>query len=217
MENFLRYRKFIYKEDALELIKILKDNDIDYQLEENPIGIDANFGADVNNNEFILKIDKNVFGKVEKLEEELMKSNINNVDENYYLYEFSDEELIEIIIKKEEWNKFDYLLAQKILKERGKEINPELLNVIEKQRLEELSKQEELPKMWIYFGYFFAIIGGFLGVLIGYYIMSYKKTLSNGESVYFYKKEDRKQGQNILICSIIGIVFWLIIRMMIKN
>ena len=108
-------------------------------------------------------------------------------------------------------------VAQKILKERGKEINPELLNVIEKQRLEELSKQEELPKMWIYFGYFFAIIGGFLGVLIGYYIMSYKKTLSNGESVYFYKKEDRKQGQNILICSIIGIVFWLIIRMMIKN
>ena len=214
MENFLRYRKFIYKEDALELIKILKDNDIDYQLEENPIGIDANFGADVNNNEFILKIDKNVFGKVEKLEEELMKSNINNVDENYYLYEFSDEELIEIIIKKEEWNKFDYLLAQKILKDKGKEINSDLLNVIEKQKIEELTREEKLPKMWIYFGYFFAVIGGFLGVLIGYYIMTYKRTLSNGESVYLYKKEDRKQGQNILICSIIGIAFWLIIRVL---
>ena len=143
-----------------------------------------------------------------------MRENLNNVDENYYLYEFSDEELIEIVLKKEEWNKFDYLLAQKILKDKGKEINSDLLNVIEKQKIEELTREEKLPKMWIYFGYFFAVIGGFLGVLIGYYIMTYKRTLSNGESVYLYKKEDRKQGQNILICSIIGIAFWLIIRVL---
>ncbi len=214
MKNFLKFRKFIYKEDALELIKILTDNEIDYQLEENPIGIDSSFGADVNNNEFILKIDKDLFEKVEELEEELMRENLNNVDENYYLYEFSDEELIEIVLKKEEWNKFDYLLAQKILKDKGKEINSDLLNVIEKQKIEELTREEKLPKMWIYFGYFFAVIGGFLGVLIGYYIMTYKRTLSNGESVYLYKKEDRKQGQNILICSIIGIAFWLIIRVL---
>lgn len=211
------YRKFIYKDDALDLIEILKEHQIDYILNDNSSRLDSSFGNDDNTKQFELKIKKEDFGRVEKLEEELVQNDLDNVAEDYYLFEYSDEELIEIVMKKDEWNKFDYLLAQKILKERGKEINSELLNVIKKQRIEELSKQENVSKMWIYCGYFFAVIGGFLGVVIGYTIMTYKRNLSNGESVYLYKEEDRKQGKNILICSIIGIVFWLIVRFTIAN
>lgn len=206
------YRKFIYKDDALELIKILEVNHIDYELADNSSRLDSSFGADVNNQEFELKIQKEDFNKVEELEEKLVENDVQNVERDYYLFEYSDEELIEIILKKEEWSKFDYLLAQKILKERGKEISPEVLTVISKQRLEELSKEAEVPKLWFYLGYFFAFIGGFLGIIIGYTIMSYKRNLSNGESAYVYKEEDRKQGRNILICSIIGVIFWIVVR-----
>ncbi|WP_263601861.1 TASOR family protein [Chryseobacterium sp. PET-29] len=128
------YRKFIYKDDALELIKILEVNHIDYELADNSSRLDSSFGADVNNQEFELKIQKENFNKVEELEEKLVENDVQNVERDYYLFEYSDEELIEIILKKEEWSKFDYLLAQKILKERGKEISPEVLTVISKQR-----------------------------------------------------------------------------------
>lgn len=83
-------------------------------------------------------------------------------------------------MKKDEWSKFDYLAAQKILKERGNEVKPELLNVIRKQRIADLTVQEESPKWLIYLGYFSAIFGGFLGVFIGFYLMKYKKSLPNG-------------------------------------
>lgn len=216
-ENFSTYRKFIYKDDALDLIEILKQNQIDYVLNDNSSRLDSTFGNDDNSKQFELKINKNDFDKVENLEENLIIESLNNVENDHYLFEYSDEELMEIVITKEQWSKYDYLLAKKILREKGKEINPELLNVIEKERTEKFSKQEDLPKMWIFFGYFFAIIGGFIGVMIGYTIMSYKRNLPDGSTIYLYKKEDRIKGQNILILSIIGIVFWITMRLLNKN
>lgn len=215
-EDFSTYRKFIYKDDALDLIEILEQNQINYVLNDNSSRLDSTFGNDDNTKQFELKINRNDFDKVENLEENLIVASLNNVENDHYLFEYSDEELMEIVINKEEWSKYDYLLAQKILREKGKEVDPELLNVIEKQRTEELSKQEDLPKMWIFFGYFFAIIGGFIGVMIGYTIMSYKRNLPDGSTVYLYKKEDRVKGQNILILSIIGIIFWITMRFLNK-
>ena len=212
MEKLSTYQKFIYKDNALEVIELLKENQIDYKLEDNSSRLDSSFGGDDNTAEFLLKIRKIDFNKVEELEEELFKSSLEKVDEDYFLYEYLDEDLVEIVIKKEEWNKFDYLLAQKILKQRGKEVNPELLNVINKQRIKDLSVQEASPKWLIYSGYVFAILGGYIGFFIGLYIMKFRRALPNGDKIYVYNLEDRKQGQNVLICSIIGIVFWLVIR-----
>ena len=216
-ENFSTYRKFIYKEDALDLIEVLEENKIDFVLEDNSMRVDSSFGKTENNAEFLLKIKKENFQKVEKIEEDIIVKNLNKVDKNYYLFDSSDEELMEIILKKEEWSKFDYFLAQKILKERGKEISPDLLNTINKTRLKELSNYEVTPNWLIYLGYFFAVIGGFFGVVIGLYILKMKKTLPNGETMYVYNNEDRKRGESVLISSIIGIVFWLIMRIFVLN
>ena len=114
------YRKFIYKDDALELVKILEENYIAYELAENSSKLDSSFGGDINTKQYELKIRKDDFIEVEKIEEELVKNDLENVEKSYHLFDYSDEELIEIVTKKDEWNKFDYLLAQKILKEKGK-------------------------------------------------------------------------------------------------
>lgn len=203
------YRKFIYKDDALELIKILEENHIAYELANNSSQLDSSFGGDINTKQFELKIHKDDFVFVENLEEELIKNEIENVEEDYHLFEYSDEELVEIVTKKEEWNKFDYLLAQKILKERGKEINPELLKIINKQRIESLSTQEESPSWLILIGYASAVFAGFLGIFVGAYLMYYKKALPNGDRIYGFTKKDRSHGQNILIISAIAFLIWI--------
>jgi len=203
------YRKFIYKDDALNLIKVLEEHQITYELANNSSQLDSSFGGDINTKQFELKIQKEDFAKVESLEEDLIKNDVENVSEDYHLFEFSDEELLEIVTKKEEWNKFDYLLAQKILKQRGKEINTELLNVIYKQRIQDLSTQEESPTWLIMIGYAAALLGGFLGVFIGGYLMYYKKALPNGDSIYGFSKRDRSHGQNILIISAIAFFVWI--------
>ncbi|REC45758.1 MULTISPECIES: hypothetical protein [Chryseobacterium] len=203
------YRKFIYKDDALELIKILEENHITYELANNSSQLDSSFGGDINTKQFELKIQKEDFEVVEKLEEELVKADVENAEEDYHLFDYSDEELIEIVTKKEEWNKFDYLLALKILKQRGKEINPELLKVINKQRIESLSTQEESPTWLIIIGYASAFFAGFLGIFIGGYLMYYKKALPNGDRIYGFERKDRNHGQNILILSGAAFLIWI--------
>lgn len=46
-----------------------------------------------------------------------------------------------------------------------------------------------------------------LGIFIGWFLTTYKKTLPNGERVYEYNENDRKQGRRILF---IGIVIFAI-------
>ena len=207
------YRKFIYEDDALELMEILKQNHITYELANNSSQLDSNFGADINTKQFELKIHKDDFEQAEKLEEELIKNELENVEEDYHLFDYSDEELMEIVMKKEEWSKFDYLLAQKILKERGKEVNPELINVINKQRVKDLATQETSPTWLIIIGYVTAILGGFLGIFIGAYLMYYKKALPNGDRIYGFDRNDRSHGQNILILSAIAFFVWMGIKL----
>jgi hypothetical protein len=216
-ENFVTYRKFIFKDDALDLIEILKENNIDYVLDDNSSRLDSSFGNDDNTKQFVLKIEKENFERVEELEEKSISKSLDNVDKNYYLFESSDEDLIEIVLKKEEWSKFDYLLAQKILKERGKEINQDLIKAINKRRVEDLKTEEASPKWLIFIGYLFSILGGFIGIFIGLYLMNYKKTLPNGETIYGFGKEDRNSGKNVFICSIMGIIFWLVVRILLNR
>jgi len=207
------YRKFIYQDDAVELMEFLKQNHITYELVNNSSQLDSNFGGDINTKQFELKIHKEDFEEAEKLEEKLVQDAIENVDEDYHLFDYSDEELIEIVIKKEEWSKFDYLLAQKILKERGKEVNPDLLNVINKQRIKDLATQETSPTWLIIIGYISAVLGGLLGMFIGAYLMYYKKALPNGDRMYGFTRDDRRHGQNILILSIIAFFVWMGIKL----
>ena len=92
--------------------------------------------------------------------------------------EFTDEELYDVLLKSDEWNKFDYTLAQKLLSDRGKSIDEELLNSLKKQRLEDLAKPDEGQKPWIIAGYFLALLGGFIGLIIGLFSMDRKKNAS---------------------------------------
>lgn len=216
-ENFATYRKFIFKDDALDLIEILKEHKIDFILSDNSSRLDSTFGNDDNTKQFALKIERANFKKVEELEENLISKSLDNVNRDHYLFEFSDEELIEIVLKSEEWNKFDYLLAQKILKERGKEVNLDLIKAINKRRIDDLKTEEASPKWLIYIGYLFSVLGGFIGIFIGLYLMNYKKTLPNGETIYGFGTEDRKSGKNVFICSIMGVIFWLIVRILLNR
>lgn len=211
-EELSTYRKFIYKDDALELINILEENRISYELINNSLRLDSSFGGDINKKQYELKVDSNKFDEIDKLEEKLVEPALERVQEDYYLFDYTDEELVEIILKKDEWNKFDYLLAQKILKDRGNEIKPQIINAINKQRINDLSVPEENQPWLIYLGYLFAILGGFIGIFIGVYLVYDKKTLPNGEKINGFKKQDRNHGRNILIISGIAFIFWFSVR-----
>ncbi|MGC4022060.1 MAG: hypothetical protein QM734_09015 [Cyclobacteriaceae bacterium] len=134
------------------------------------------------------------------------------VGKDHYLYEFTDEELFDILSKPDEWNEMDFHLARRILSERGKEIQSETVELLKKQRLKELSKPEESSKAWIYAGYFFAFLGGFLGIFMGISFLTAKKLLPNGQKVPAYSSSVRNHGMKITIIGIIMFIISIVIK-----
>jgi hypothetical protein len=135
---------------------------------------------------------------------------LENIDKEYYLFDFTDEELIEIVEKQDEWNQYDYLLALRLLKERGKEIDSAFIDNIRKQRIRDLAMPEESQKNWIYAGYLIALLGGVLSIFIGWHLLTHKKTLPDGSRVYGYSVSDRKHGNRIFLLGIICFVLWVV-------
>jgi hypothetical protein len=215
--DFLTYQKFSNKNEARELTDLLTANKIEFLFEDTSANFDPSFANNESNNEFRVKLKKQDFEQADKLLLNISAKQIDEVDKDHYLFEFSDEELFEILTKSDEWSKFDYLLAQKILKDRGQEVNEKLLETLRKQRIEELAKPEDSKKVWITAGYFFAFFGGLLGLFIGWHLISHKKTLPNGDRVYGYSIEDRKHGNRILILGIVFLIIWTASKILIYS
>jgi len=108
---------------------------------------------------------------------------LDEVDQDHYLFAFSDEELIQLISTRDEWSDYDFLLAQRILKERGRVLDDAELASLEERRFQELNKFEEIKPGWLYAGFLFALLGGVFGIMTGWFISSNTKTLPNGKTM----------------------------------
>jgi len=209
---FLTFQKFNTKDEAVELADLLKANSIDFLLEDASTSFDPTFSNNEINKEFRINLKQIDFDKADKLLITTSTIEINKIDKEYYLFQFSNEELFEILEKSDEWSKFDYVLAQKLLKERGQDINENMLESLKRQRIRELAKPEENQKGWINAGYIFAVLGGLLGIFIGWHLNTHKKTLPNGNRVYAYSTNDRKHGKRILNIGIIFFFIWTLVK-----
>ena len=213
-EQFVTFGKFNDRAIALELTAVLQMNEVEYLLEDTSSSLVPILGDSELTKEFRIKLRKEDFERADSLLKEISLTQIEKIDSDYYLFDFTDEELMEIITKRDEWNQFDFLLAQKLLKERGKEIKPEVVELLKKQRIAELAKPEESQKTWIYAGYILAFLGGFIGIFIGWHLLSHKKTLPNGDRVYGYSTSDRKHGYRIFIIGVLFLAVWLAVKIL---
>ncbi|MRX69101.1 hypothetical protein SAMN06265349_104214 [Flavobacterium resistens] len=216
-EHFIAFKNFPTRIQAKELEILLDRNNIKSVLADNIAPVDITFSGSTLQNQYEIKIDPADFAKAEAILEKDTENILNEVDKDHYLLSFSDEELYDVLLKSDEWNVFDYKLAQKLLIERGKNIDSEVLASLKKERLQILAKPEEPQKSWITVGYIFSLLGGFLGIIIGYLLWTSKKTLPNGERIYSYNEDDRKHGKTIFILGTIIFPLALLIKILTTN
>jgi len=215
--DFITYQRFNDIALPNNLADILQRHSITYTIEEESLTFNPTFV--LNNelaNEYAVKIKSEDFEQVNQLLVEEETTNIDEVEADYYLFKFTNDELIDLITKADEWSAFDYLLAQKILTERGITINDKYLAELKEKRIEELKEPETPQTIWIVVGYMAAFLGGILGIFIGWHLLSSKKTLPNGEKVYDYNDRDRKHGRNIFYLSIIIFAIAVVIKVFVE-
>lgn len=215
------FRKSINKFVIEEIASVLDSHSIGYEIIDNEKDFDPSFVTNPGKIEYQLLIDKDDFEAANKAVSEYFAHEAV-IPEDYYLSEYSNEELKEVLFKKDEWNEFDYEAAKKILKSRGENITEQELDSFDKQRLESLKDYEnpEQVKNYIILGYIFAVIGCvvslFWGILIfvsyaiALAIIKLKKQLPNGERVYYFNEKDRNHGKRILKLSLVFTAFWIL-------
>jgi hypothetical protein len=212
MKTFATFQKFSSTEEAEELVQLLQDNNIEYEIVDNSFSVDLTFGSN-RQTEKEVKVQQTDFPKVNQLLEKIAEKNIFPLNKDHYLQEFADDELLEIIQKPDEWSKEDYLIAIVLLKSKGKYFTQQQLDEFKQQRLQQLAKPESGNTFWTVLGYLFSLLGGLLGVFIGWHLMTFKKTLPNGQKVYTYTKQARSHGQIIFGLGLLCMVGWIIYKL----
>jgi hypothetical protein len=215
--QFLTFRKFNDLALAEQLISKLEEHGIVYELEDNSLRINPLVNNDELSKEYLVRLRKANFEKVTNFLLDDERRNFTEIESNYYLLSFTTDELMDVLTNYDEWNDFDVALARKLLNDRGELIDDEKIRSIKQERLQTLREPEKSQTLWIVAGYVFALLGGILGLFIGWHLSRYKKTLPNGEQVYGYLPTDRKQGNRIFILSIFCTIFWLIAKLILHT
>jgi hypothetical protein len=186
------FKTYAFIEEATALKTLLETNEIPAHIVTVSSGLDSNFSGEFQK-EYAIKIQHTDFEKAQMYLEQIAEAQIANVPDGYYLLDFTDEELYELVLKKDEWSEYDYLLAKKLLNERGKPVDEALAQKLNAKRAEQLAQPEQAGAM-----------GG--GVFASYAIYTAKKTLPDGRVVNMYSNADRQRAYFRLLIRIIVLV-----------
>jgi len=208
--NFVTFRSFSSVAEAEGIIETLRHGGIVAQVVDASPPVDITFSVNTSQTEIKVRLKQEDFDKANDLLERQAAEGMVNVPDNHYLHDFSDEELYEIIEKNDEWGKMDFLLSQKLLEERGREISGEEVEILKFERIEDLKKPEPGHKGWLLFGFVIAMFGGLLGMWIGWFHWKFRKTIPTGERVFAYDAGTRKTGEIIFWIGCLSLVIWII-------
>ena len=239
MNKFLTFREFETKEDAAEVAALLGQNNIPTLIEQNRELLDQNIIGRQYNNYILLKIKGEDFEKAQKILIETTPVDLSKVEKGYMLLSLSNKELMDIIAKPDEWGAYNYNLALALLRQRGINIDERKTEELQQQHIAELSKQRTLPGHWYLFGYGFSVLGiaasfynsktallilyffyllpGIFGIILGIIIRYTKRTLPNGTQIMSYNVNARKHGLYMLLVGISSLLFIIIRGIMINE
>jgi hypothetical protein len=137
---------------------------------------------------------------------------ISQANPNHYLFSASDEELFDLLVKPDEWSSFDVALASQLLRQRGRDISPDTLKLLRQRRVMELAQPDRDQNIWIGSGYASALLGGLLGIFIGYHLYSNRLQLPDGRRVYTFSAQDRVHGLRIMVLAVVMFVLLVGLR-----
>ena len=216
MQEFLTIRNFSQEAQFIELVHVLQTHDIPHQTEVYRQRIDP-ISMVTLVPEYIVKVQAHNFPTVSELMNEIAAQAVVHASEEHYLFDFKDEELFDILASPDEWSAFDFQLARRILSERGIDIDAKLLDLLQKSRLKELAQPEEKQTSNLWIAYLFSLLGGVIGIIIGWHILTARKTLPNGQRAYMYQASDRRHGKWIITLGLVMLTVWLLSKPMRDN
>ena len=212
MSRYTTYEQFFNPEQAEPVLDILKDNEIPYEFGAvNKPAVDPLLSGGGPAYGYEVKIATNQFETANRLLRERIQINLNEIDPDYYLFTFDNNELKAILKEPDEWGRLDYVIARKILESRGIRFSAEELDGFWNTKMEKLAQPAKASSLGKWGGYSLSVMISFIGIVTGLIYWQSTKILPNGNRHYIYDEEARKLGKNMVFISIIMIAIGLTI------
>ncbi|MDP4129292.1 MAG: hypothetical protein Q8939_03950 [Bacteroidota bacterium] len=209
-EPFLTFQKFNDPEVAAEMAAKLKEHRIEVVLDDSGKLFDPSFANNFLEREIRIKLRAADFEEADRVLKLFYRKQADRVEEDYYLYQFTDSELMDIIRNPDEWGYLDYALAQKILQEHGISIPSGELKRFQDEKMRLLSRPEASDKSWTWLGYLMALLAAPLGMIIGFSMAFMQRTLPDGQRLFAYNEQDRREGKRILTLASVCLACWIL-------
>jgi hypothetical protein len=203
MNKYLTFAKFDSATEAEDLCQFFDKYSIKYVIEREKGILDKILVGETFDHLILLKIKNDDFKRAGELIRTEYTIDLSKVDNEYYLFRFSNDELLSVFNSNDGWNYFDVALSKKLLDQRNITIfKPEgNANSL-------FSNQVRLANYVLIIEYIVSLSFGFVGIVIGVATLSAKKTSQSGQRIDFYDSWTRK---NAIIILLIGIIRSLVL------
>lgn len=210
MSEFKTYMSFRDLDSVSEVTSILNKFNIPFKIQDTSKDFDVTFTIDNPKNSYLIMLNQNDFEKASNLLEEKIKFNIDEIDQSHPLFLFSTKELEDVVKNYDEWHPTDVKLAKYLLEKENIIVNNDEIKEtqLKKEKLEE--QHEKSDFLTLVMGYGLCMTGGLAGIGIAIFILTGKKTLSNGTRKYIYSKSDRNHGIYMLVFGAICLTYFVL-------
>lgn len=217
--GFRNFQTFASAGAAQPLLQALAEAGIPYHttLDTGQVAFDPSFANNQLTSNFTVQLALADFERGTQLLNQLNQHALSQLDPDHYLFRFTDEELMDIVVKPDEWSALDVALAGQLLRKRGRDISSDTLQLLRQRRVAELAQPDQDHKALVRSGYLSAMLGGVIGIVVGYQLYTNRKQLPTGQRVYAYSPTDRVHGMRIMvlgICVFILVMAARLIRLM---
>jgi len=191
-EAWVVITSFIDPAPARDLAEWLETKGVSAVLTDTTPRFDVGFANQTAVYEYQVRVPSMQLEQAQSLMEEAGKE--IEIAEDHYLLGFTDEELFDILRKKDEWSDVDYHFAQRLLKQRGHSVDESTLETLRSERLAEMVQPPKRQHILVLLGYMFVLLGGIPAIFIGLSLSKMKKKLPDGRKIWLYQEADRRHG-----------------------
>ena len=161
--------------------------------------------------DFHVMLDLADFDRAHALIDAMAIKDAQTIGKDHPLFGFTNEELMEVLARPDDWTRLDVRLAQRQLHQHGIPVHDAVLDRFREERMSAMRAPEGSQFPFVALGYISAFCGGLLGIAIGRYLVSSHKTLPTGERIAVFSQSDRRDGRRITIVGCVMLIVWAVI------
>ena len=195
--------------DARETIDLLERAEVPFVVEDLNQAFDPFFAYNQVGHKVFIKVAQADLPRARQALLRTAALYLGQVAPDHYLHDFSTAELREVVRKQDEWSIEDVLMAQQLLRERGADMDEAALAAAWQDRLREIRQPQPADREGLFLGWLMVVLGGLLGVFIGYNYLQLRQYDPEGQPFHVYDPPTRQQGRRMMYAGLVMMGIWL--------